>query len=240
MVSTRRIPKSRGSTRLGGMAKRLKKARVDFLKLTDQEEVFVGEMINSRTYDPKEAAMKAGYANPKTAGNKLLKSERVVRALISARNKRNEEMDFTANDLLKELGYVALRDPIDLCDVEGNIIVSNLSQIPKRMRACIDGIKCTQRTNPVTGEITQQMELKLAPKMQAIELAMKHFGLLEQKTEVTHKLQVDWEKLYHDGSQVPVKALTDESAQAIGLSSVETNQFLPSQSNVIEVESRKL
>lgn len=43
----------------------------------------------------------------------------------------------------------------------------------------------------------------MTPKLQAIELAMKHFGLLKP-IEHTVKMTVDWDRLYEDGSADPM------------------------------------
>ena len=48
----------------------------------------------------------------------------------------------------------------------------------------------------------QSIELKLAPKTPAIELAMKHFGMFAPEAQnVTHAF--DWDSLLGDGRDLP-------------------------------------
>ena len=47
-------------------------------------------------------------------------------------------------------------------------------------------------------EITDTIELKLAPKIASLELAMRHLGLLVERKEIMLK-GIDWEPLYEQG-----------------------------------------
>ena len=65
---------------------------------------------------------------------------------------------------------------------------------PARIRRCLGAIKVRQHTDSA-GNVTHAIELKLAAKTPAIDLAMKHPGLFGAETEnVRHS--IDWDSLY--------------------------------------------
>lgn len=171
----------------------------DLSKCTVSEQTFVAELVANNLFDPTRAARKAGYKNPSQAANKLMKRRRVKAALGKALKERMDRCELTADRVLKEVEYCALRDPIGLCDKNGFIIIDKLSSIPEQLRRCIDGIECRQYTDE-NGRVTQVIKLKLVSKAVALELAMKHFGMLAP-LKVAVKVQTDWEPLYGDDEE---------------------------------------
>lgn len=167
----------------------------DIKKLTAQQQRFVLELMNDPSFNANAAAKRAGYSNPSVAACKLLKQKNIAAILGKEQSRRNTELRLDANTLLRELAYQALRDPLDLCDENGTIIVDDLRKLPERIRRCIDSIKVKQIRDAEGNVVGQTVELKLTPKMMAIELAMKHFGLLGPQ-EIDVKMRVDWDALY--------------------------------------------
>ena len=133
-------------------------------------------------------------------------------ALGKALRLRLERSQLTAERVLLEIAYCALRDPIDLCDENGNIVL-NLRNIPEHARRTIDSIKQRTYTNR-DGDMVTETELKLTSKMAALELAAKHFGLTNP-ADGNLITKVDWDKLLGDGSDLAddiESAIDDDSA----------------------------
>lgn len=148
-------------------------------------------------YNGKAAAIRAGYP-AKTAAvraSKLLKHP-VIKAFLGKQERLDaEKLGLTRERILLELACLALRDPIDLCDEDGMIRIDDLRKLPSQIRRCIDGIKVKQTTDS-DGNMSQMAELKLAPKTPAVELALKHFGLLmPEKHELLVSPGFDWDSL---------------------------------------------
>ena len=172
-------------------------------RLTDKQRMFIAEYLVDM--NGKRAAIAAGYSarSAKVRAAKLLKHPLVSKAIGNCQRKDLESLGLDRERIVQELACVALRDPIDLCDENGLIRVDDLRQLPERIRRCIDSIKCRQRTD-ANGNVTQEIELRLSPKTPAIELALKHFGLLgPDKHDVNVKAQFDWDRLYDDQRDVP-------------------------------------
>jgi len=151
---------------------------VDEPQLNDRQRRFVAEYLVS--LNGADAARRAGYAHAKVAAARLLKNPQVAAAIGNVRRNDLERLELTRERILQELACIALRDVADLCDEDGIIRINDLRQLPERVRRCVDSIKCKQHTD-ADGNISQSIELKLAPKNAAVELAMKHFGLLSDK-----------------------------------------------------------
>ncbi len=163
-------------------------------RLTDQQQTFVMELLASPTFHPTEAAKKAGYKSPQVQAFKLLKKPAIQAILGKALRERRERCELKADLILQEVAYCAMRDPIDLCDENGKIAVDNLHKLPERIRRCIDSFKIKRHIDRETGNITDTIELRLAPKIASLELAMKHLGLFSpEKHEDT--IRVNWDDL---------------------------------------------
>lgn len=170
-------------------------------RLNDRQRRFVAEYLI--TLNGADAARRAGYKHPNVAAAKLLKNRSIAAVIGKTQREDLERLDLDRDALLRELAYLALRDPIDLCDADGMIRVDDLRRLPPRIRKCIDGIKVKQETDRDGNVTGQTIELKLAPKTPAVELAMKHFGMIGPDMNVEQKVMVNWDPLYHDHSNDP-------------------------------------
>lgn len=162
--------------------------------LSDRQRAFVFEYVKHA--DAKKAAIAAGYKRSSAAvtGTKLLANKAVASAIGHHQNRHLKNLNLDTETILRELSYNALRDPLDLCDENGKIVVSDMRQIPERMRRCIDSIKVRKWLDR-EGNEHQEIELKLTSKLGAIELCMRHFGMLQPK-QVEIKHSIDWDDLY--------------------------------------------
>jgi hypothetical protein len=171
-------------------------------RLTDKQRMFVLELLASNDFCPTRAARAAGYKSPSVQAFQLLNKPAIQAALGKAQREREERCEVRADLVLQEVAYCALRDPIDLCDEDGRICVDDLRKLPERIRRCIDSFKIKRRIDPETGEIEDSIELRLAPKIASLELAMKHLGLLTERKEISLK-GIDWEPLYKSSEGEP-------------------------------------
>lgn len=174
-------------------------------KLTAKELLFIAEMNGSANMSPTRAAKAAGYKSPSSAGQRLMDRPRVQAALGTQLQKRLDRLEMDGDRLLEELAYMALRDPIDLCDENtGEIIVDDLRKIPERMRRCIEGIE-TIDTYDGDGNLTRKTKIKLCSKTSAVEMAMKHFGMFEKDNsqQKDAPIFVNWDRLIDGPGEKP-------------------------------------
>lgn len=166
-------------------------------KLTDKQRRFIAEYLVD--YNGTRAARAAGYKHPSVASAKLLDGEKyphVTKLVGKAQNDALTELNLTRQRILQELAYCGLRDPVDLLNKDGYIEIESLRDIPEKIRRCIDGIEV--RSHYEEGEfVGQTVKLKLVGKLGAIELLMKHFGMLDGKQEEATK-RINWDELYEE------------------------------------------
>lgn len=170
-------------------------------KITIKQMDFVNALMQDPGFDPRKAAAKAGYKSCHVMGYKLLRKRTVQEYLGTRMREREKATGVTNARVLQELEKITLRDPIGLCDENGLIITDDLRKIPEDMRRNIDGIEVKQRLDKKTGEVVSQtIRLKLVSKATAIELSMKHRGLLAP-LKVDAKVSLDWDKLIGDDDE---------------------------------------
>lgn len=146
-------------------------------KLTPKQERFCQEYIID--LNGTQAAIRAGYAE---RAAKEIASENLTKPNISDRIKElqggvSESLSFKANDILKEVGYIALSNIQDYLD-EGNI-VKDITKLTREQSAAISSVKTTI-TYSGRGEEKEQhiaTEIKLYDKVKSNELLGKYFKL---------------------------------------------------------------
>jgi phage terminase small subunit len=169
-------------------------------KLTDQQRVFVLELMADPAMSPSKAAERAGYAIPNVAAAKLLKNTHVAAFLKHKQKKREDKLEVTAEDVLAELIDLGFRDIAGLFDDNGKL--KNIHDIDPKLRKCIDGLK--QRTKRYfdkdqDGWVEEtETHLDLVRKMQPLELIMKHMGMLTERKQIEHtgKVSLNWQEYY--------------------------------------------
>ena len=83
----------------------------------------------------------------------------------------------TADEALAEAAIVARSDLRDFVDVNDDILP--IHRLPDHAARSVASLKTTKRAD---GTVIK--EVKLWPKMQAVDLIAKHHGLLREKTDV--------------------------------------------------------
>jgi phage terminase small subunit len=147
------------------------------------------------------AAIAAGYS-PKGAGvraAKLLK-EPAVRAIVNSHTTREmKKIELTRQVVRKQLYSLLTRNARQLFDEKGILVInhqvkngkvigSTIHDLPDEVTDSIDGIKQKVKRiwNDEGEEIGEEVctELKLAPKGQAVEMALKHKGMFPKEETV--------------------------------------------------------
>lgn len=184
-------------------------------ELPDQQRRFCLEYALS--YKGRDAAIAAGYSKKVASvrANKLLKNPKIQRVLRYIQRREIGKFKLEEKRILEELACLVFRDVADFLDADGILRIDDLRKLPKRIRVCIDGIKCKQRLDEEGNIVGQSFEIKLSPKLAAIELAMKHRGMLTEKHEVTGRVHYDWDSLYARTRAEAEEAVPDELNEVI-------------------------
>jgi phage terminase small subunit len=130
-----------------------------------------------------QAAIRAGYGTTGNSSavhaNYLLKNPKIRAEIEQQFKKRLERIELTQDRVVQELALVALSD---ILDYEVNEVTGRLVPLTNRRASrAVQSVKIKRRTwtdrdgNPES-EVTT--EIKLWDKTKAIELLMKHMGML--------------------------------------------------------------
>jgi hypothetical protein len=139
-------------------------------------------MMGSKTMAPSEAAEGAGYKNPSVAANKLMKNEVIRAALGREILEREKRTNKTADDVVRFLHNVLEIDVTEIFDDEGYTTMEKIRKLPREIRICIQGIETDykyERTGDGEFEKKEVVKVKWMSKDRALELALKHHGLLQ-------------------------------------------------------------
>lgn len=159
--------------------------------LNDQQTLFVAEYM--KDFNSKRAAKAAGYASDQ-AGQRLLANRKVKKAIAAQRMRNLERHAITKDEIISILALIAKKDLADLCDKNGNI-QSDPRNIPKHARLWLEGVVVKQKLSRSGKIVGQEIELKTAPRLEAINMLMKHLGMYApEKSEITHSM--DWDSMY--------------------------------------------
>lgn len=195
----------------------------DLEKLTVQQRSFILHLVNDPQFNAENAAKKAGYTGA-GSGSKLLKNPVISQELAAQIAQRNEALEVSSERVVSELSDIAFRDIIDLCDEDGKVNLTDLRKLPPRIRKCIDGLKIRAGYD-LDGNQTMTIDLKLVPKMEAMQLLMKHMGMLEPdgmrkaNNGDDGKVVFNWDDLY-----APPRIEHDPVEAALNIARMEAKQ----------------
>lgn len=164
-----------------------------------KQQAFVLELLCDPSFDHVAAARKVGYANPSADASGLLKNPHIATAIRRFQAARVDRAKVTSDRILEEVEFIALMDVVDLFSPDGKLMVDNVHTLPERIRRCIRELKVRElrdREGNVIGVIT---EVKLWDKNKALELSMRHRGMLNDKLRVEGRVELDWDKLLDNG-----------------------------------------
>lgn len=167
------------------------------MPLTPKQNRFVAEYLVDQ--NATKAAVRAGYS-PKTAakiGSENLQKPDVRRAIDEALARRAERVEVKQDDVLRELLRIMRCDIGEAFDVKGRL--KPLKDIPEDVRRAMAGVKVRQEFEhgeDGTYHSGDLVEVKFWAKDKAVELAMRHLGLLKDKME--HELGKSFEELVRE------------------------------------------
>lgn len=166
-------------------------------RLTKRQRDFVLELLADESFNAKQAAKKAGYANPSQAAGKLLKNNDIQRAIGRAQRNREERTSLKADNVVEYLEAALFFNPTHyfIPSDEGQAwIMKDPSQLPEKYGRLIDGMEI-KTVHTREGEEITYYKVKLISKARVLELAMKHLGMLEQRVVHSGSVQINWDDL---------------------------------------------
>jgi phage terminase small subunit len=168
-----------------------------FMALTAKQQRFVAEYLVD--LNATRAAMRAGYSarTARSIGAENLTKVEIADAVSAAQRERQRCTEAEADRVLRELARVAFFDPRKLFNADGGL--KPLNELDGNTAAVLVGMDVAEiHEGSGTGRrlIGYTKKLKLADKVAALGLAMRHLGMLKDRTGLTGK----------DGGPVVVKA----------------------------------
>ena len=160
-------------------------------KLNPKQQRFVDEYLID--LNATQAAIRAGYS-PKTAtaiASENLSKPSISAAIACAMAERSKRTGITQDRILEELAKVAFIKLTDIVDDTGKIKAGATDED----RACIESIKY-KRTDTDTG-YSEEREVKASSKLKAIELLMRHTGMLDSRIS-KEQLKLNREKFEYE------------------------------------------
>lgn len=155
------------------------------MPITPKKQRFVDEYLVD--LNATQAAIRAGYS-AKTAhsqGPRLLDDVGVKELIAEAMAKRSESTKITAERVLQELGRVAFFDPRRLLNADGS--PKPINELDDDTAAVLAGMDVQEEYVGVGDErrfVGYTKKVKMADKVAALSLAMRHLGMLTDKLEV--------------------------------------------------------
>lgn len=157
-------------------------------KLNAKQQRFVDEYLID--LNATQAAIRAGYS-PKTAGaiaSENLSKPAISAAIACAMAERSKRTGVTQDRVINELAKVAFLKMTDVVDSEGKI----RPEATDEDKACIESIK--YKSSSTDMGFSEEREVKVSPKLKALELLGRHLGMFESKTSEA-QLQIARERL---------------------------------------------
>lgn len=164
-------------------------------RLQEKQRRFAAEYLVD--LNATQAAIRAGYSK-RTAyqqGHRLLKHVEVGRLIQAAGKEREQRTGITADRVLAELHRLAFSDIRKLYKDDGTLL--NPKDWPDDIALAVSGVEVIEKTshsaldededgNPTLKQEPMQVKkVKLLDKLQAINLAMQHLGMLKTRVEHT-------------------------------------------------------
>lgn len=149
-------------------------------KLTAKQRIFVKEYLVD--LNATQAAIRAGYS-PKTAaeqGVRLLRNIKVQEAIQAAIQMREARVDFSADSTLRELKNIVHFNIKSIFNEDGSL--KKLHELDDDTAAAVNSVKFTSKMDG--DDVLKVTEIKIHDKNKAIDSAMRHFGLFNDKLSV--------------------------------------------------------
>ncbi len=135
-------------------------------------------------FNALRAAADAGYStSSNAAGYQILQSPGVRIAIADILARRAQDYSAEHDRIIEALLIIAYSDPLDFCFWQGSIMYwTDLEKIPAHKRRAIRKIRRTETEGKYGMRYVTELEFE--PRIKALELLMKHTGMLrEQQSE---------------------------------------------------------
>lgn len=156
--------------------------------LSDKECVFVLEFPLDLDY--ARAAKEAGYANPSAAGAKLLKKEKIKKALAKRIGPYMAEAGITQEKVLVQLYRFFFRNLMPYLNEDGSLKCS-LAELPEELQQCVEGIKVKRRKRyDKDGDligVEEDISLDFVRKTALIDPIMKYLRMLPADLQINQQ-----------------------------------------------------
>ena len=131
-----------------------------------------------------QAAIRAGYkaSTAKEQGHRLLTNVHIAAQIQRAMDERAARTGITQDRVLGEIAKLAFLDISGAFDADGGLLP--LKDMDPDVRAALAGLEITEITNADGVAIGRVKKIKLADKIAALTLLMRHLGLLNDKVKV--------------------------------------------------------
>lgn len=152
------------------------------MALTPKQEAFVREYL--KDLNATQAAIRAGYSEDSagTEGHRLLKNAEILEAIDAAKAKRAKRVELKADDVLRVLKQQLFVDIAQAYDADGNLLP--VHKMPKALRKNIQSIESEEIYDDDGGSTGRTKKVKFWSKDKALELAMRHLSLLNDKVKL--------------------------------------------------------
>lgn len=147
-------------------------------KLTEKQQRFVDEYLID--LNATQAAIRAGYS-VKTAdvqGSRMLGNIKVHQAVSEAMAERSKRTGVNQDRVVLELAKIAFVRMTDIVDNQGRI----KSNAKEDDLSCIESMKYKESKSDIGSSV--EREVKISPKLKALELLGKHLGMWNDKLDV--------------------------------------------------------
>ena len=155
--------------------------------MTKRQKCFVEEYLID--LNATQAAIRAGYS-PKTAkdiGCENLTKPNIQRAIAEQMAERSKRTGVNQDRVVRELAKIAFVKLTDIVDANGQI----KSTVTDDDLACVESLK--YKRSDFDNGYSEEREVKISPKLKALELLGKHLGMWNDKLNVSVDLPVFYE-----------------------------------------------
>ncbi len=156
------------------------------MALTNKQRCFVAEYLVD--LNATQAAIRAGYS-AKTAqwiGPQLLRKSHVSEALALSMKEREQRTHITQDRVLQELARIAFFDLRKLYREDGSM--KAMAELDDDAAAVLAGVEVTEEFEGRGEErkaVGVTKKAKIPDKVGALGLAMRHLGMLKDRTELS-------------------------------------------------------
>lgn len=165
------------------------------MSLKDKQLRFVEEYLIDT--NASEAAKRAGYTGVH-APTELMKNREVALEIRKRMDSRSKKIELKAEDILAELAGIAFINLADFVNADGTY--KDINQMSRQAAACI--MQCHYRFDRKTGERVVT-GYTFWDKQWAIEMCMRHLGMLDDKLTLKHDTSENFIAMILDRAKKP-------------------------------------